>query len=225
MTGFAVFWDSWPEAFPSLASGLLTSLELAGVSLAVGLPFGLLLAVMTMSRRRGLRALALVVVEVGRGAPLLVLLSLIYFGLPQVDLTLGQFLAAVVAFAWSTGAYTSEIFRAGIEAVPEGQREAAAATGLSRYDAFRWVVLPQAVRIALPPLMGVSIQIFQVTSLAFVIALPELMSKAYLEGSVTFRYLSVFLLAAALYCAVCLPASLLVGRLERRLSRHLEAPA
>jgi polar amino acid transport system permease protein len=135
---------------------------------------------------------------------------------------LTQFTAAVVAFAWSTGAYSSEILRASLEAVPHGQREAAAAIGFSRLDASVLVILPQAIRIAIPPLMSVAIQIFQATSLAFVIALPEVMSRAYETGSVTFEYLNVFLLAAALYAAVSLPASLLVGIVERRLGRHLE---
>jgi polar amino acid transport system permease protein len=218
----AVFFNTWPDEFPTMFQGLVTALELTGVSLVIGFPFGLLLAMMVMSPSRLLQAAGLLVVEVGRGAPLLILLELIYFGLPQAHLTLTQFTAAVVAFAWSTGAYSSEILRASLEAVPHGQREAAAAVGFSRLDASRLVVLPQAIRIAIPPLMSVAIQIFQATSLAFVIALPEVMSRAYETGSITFEYLNVFLLAAALYAAISLPASLMVGIVERRLGRHLE---
>jgi polar amino acid transport system permease protein len=223
MTLIASIVSIWPEQFPLLRDGLLVALKLTAVTLAVGFPFGLLLAVMVMSPSRPLRAIGLLIVEVGRGAPLLVLLSLMYFGLPQIHLTLEQFLAAVIAFGWSAGAYSSEIFRASLESVASGQREAAAAVGFGRFDAFRIVILPQAVRIAIPPLMSVAIQMFQVTSLAFVIALPELMSGAYLAGSVTFEYLSIFLLAAVLYSAISLPASLLVGLVERRLGRHLAA--
>ncbi|MDQ1556100.1 MAG: polar amino acid transport system permease protein [Actinomycetota bacterium] len=222
MTVLGVFFSTWPDDFPIMARGLLTALELTGVSLAIGFPLGLLFAVMTMASSRPLNVAALLFVEIGRGAPLLILLELIYFGLPQAHLTLTQFTAAVVAFAWSTGAYSSEILRASLEAVPHGQREAAAAVGFSRLDASVLVILPQAIRIAIPPLMSVAIQIFQATSLAFVIALPEVMSRAYETGSVTFEYLNVFLLAAALYAAVSLPASLLVGIVERRLGRHLE---
>jgi polar amino acid transport system permease protein len=223
MTSLAVFWSIWPDEFPSLLGGLVVAVKLTLVSLAVGFPFGLLLAVMTMSASRPLKAAALMVVEIGRGAPLLVLLEFIYFGLPQVHITLTEFVSAVVAFAWSTGAYSSEILRASLEAVAPGQREAAAAVGLGRLDAFRLIVLPQAVRIAIPPLMGIAIQIFQATSLAFVIALPELMSRTYEAGSVTFRYLDILILAALMYSAISLPASLLVGRVERRLGRHLES--
>jgi polar amino acid transport system permease protein len=223
MTTTASFFSVWPEEFPLLLDGLLTALKLTGVSLLLGFPFGLLLALMVMSPARPVRAVGLLIVEVGRGAPLLVLLSLIYFGLPEVELTLGQFVAAVVAFAWSTGAYSSEIMRSSLQAVAHGQHEAAGALGLSRFDAFRGVILPQGLRIAIPPLMSIAIQIFQVTSLAFVIALPELMSAAYLAGSVTFEYLSVLTLAAAMYAAICLPASMLVGLVERRLGRHLAA--
>ena len=222
MITLAVFFSTWSDEFPTMFHGLVTALELTGVSLVIGFPFGLLLAMMVMSPSRLLQAAGLLVVEVGRGAPLLILLELIYFGLPQAHLTLTQFTAAVVAFAWSTGAYSSEILRASLEAVPHGQREAAAAVGFSRLDASRLVVLPQAIRIAIPPLMSVAIQIFQATSLAFVIALPEVMSRAYETGSITFEYLDVFLLAAALYAAISLPASLMVGIVERRLGRHLE---
>jgi polar amino acid transport system permease protein len=222
MITLAVFFSTWPDEFPTMFQGLVTALELTGVSLVIGFPFGLLLAMMVMSPSRLLQAAGLLVVEIGRGAPLLILLELIYFGLPQAHLTLTQFTAAVVAFAWSTGAYSSEILRASLEAVPHGQREAAAAVGFSSFDASRLVVLPQAIRIAIPPLMSVAIQIFQATSLAFVIALPEVMSRAYETGSVTFEYLNVFLLAAALYASISLPASLMVGIVERRLGRHLE---
>jgi polar amino acid transport system permease protein len=211
----------WADHHADLLDGLVTSLKLTAVTLLLGYPLGLLLATAIMSGRRAVRAAGLLVVETGRGAPLLVLLYLMYFGLPQAGLTLEQFLAATITFAWFAGAYSSEVLRASLEAVPPGQREAAAALGLGRLDAFRSVVLPQAIRIAIPPLMSMSIQIFQSTSLAFAIAVPELSSAAYLAGSTTFEYLDVFLLAAALYAAICLPASMVIGLVERRLGRHL----
>ena len=109
--------------------------------LVLGLPLGLLLALGVKSAASGLRWGSLAVVEVGRGAPALILLQFAYFGLPSAGITLSSFTAASLALAWTTGAYTSEIIRAGIEAVPHGQREAALAAGLNQTDMLRYVIL------------------------------------------------------------------------------------
>ena len=165
----ATLFDTWRSAGPSLLAGLVTSVKLTALSLALGYPLALLLAVVVMSHRRAVRTLALVVIEIGRGAPLLVVLELLYYGLPSVNITLTALVTAVAALALQVGTYGSEIFRASLEAVPLGQREAADAVGLSRFASFRHVVLPQAIRIAVPPLMNIAIAIFLATSLAFVI--------------------------------------------------------
>src|SRR5262249_18055808 len=117
--------------------------------------------------------------------------------------------------------YTSEIICAGLEAVPHGEREAAAAIGLTRLDTLRYVVLPQGLRVAVSALLGFASLMLQATSLSFAIALPELTSQAYMIGSSTFRYLSILCLAGLLYAAICVPATLAVGALERRLGRHM----
>ncbi|MBB1492915.1 MULTISPECIES: amino acid ABC transporter permease [unclassified Paracoccus (in: a-proteobacteria)] len=210
-------WASW---MPQLLTGLKVSLQVAGASIAIGLVLGLALALGVMSRRAWVRALSLLVVEIGRGAPALVLLQFVYFGLPNAGLTLGSFAASVVALAWNTGAYTSEIIRASIQAIPQGQREAALALNLSPRSEMMDVILPQAMRIALPPLLGFAILIFQGTTLCFTIALPELVSRAYNIGSNTFRYLPAIVAAGSLYVAICLPASAIVSHMERRASRH-----
>jgi polar amino acid transport system permease protein len=218
----ASVFSAWPDAMSSLLHGLAVSLEVTGATLVVGYPLGLLLAVMVRSRHRAVRWPVLALVEVGRGVPALVALELIYFGLPQAGLTVGAFVATVLGLGWSAGAYSSEVFRGSLEAVHTGQTEAAAAVGLSSRDAFRFVVLPQAMRVALPPLVSMAIQVFQLSSLAFVITLQELMSAAYDYGTITFAYLSVLLLAGCFYAAISLPGSALAGLLERRLSRHLD---
>jgi polar amino acid transport system permease protein len=210
----------WADSFPALLRGFWVSLQVTGVSLVLGIPLGLLLALCVQSRRRAVNLPALLVVEVGRGAPLLVLLQFVYFGLPNTGLTLSGFASAAVAFAWCTGAYTSEIIRGGLEAVPHGQREAAEALGFVRRDALRYVIVPQGLRVAIPALLGFSILMLQASSLCYAIALPELLSKAYQQGLTTFRYMPILLLAAALYAAVCIPATLVVGVLERRMGRH-----
>jgi polar amino acid transport system permease protein len=212
---------TWLDFIPDLIGGLGVSVRLTGVVLLLGLPLGLLLAVLTDSSSRVVRGITLAVVELGRGLPVLVLLLLIYRGAPQLDQTPGAMPSAIAAFSWSTGAYAAEIVRASLGSVPPGQMEAADALSLRRWDAFRCIVLPQAARLSIPPLMSLSIIVFQLTSLASVITVPEVMHDAYYTGSITFQYLPVFVAAAFLYAVITIPASALVARLERRLSAHL----
>jgi polar amino acid transport system permease protein len=205
---------------PELLAGLAISLAVAGGSLLLGIPLGLVLALGVQAKSRLLRGACLALVEIGRGTPALVLLQFIYFGLPNAGLTLSSYAAAIVALSCNTGAYTSEIIRAGLESVPHGQREAAIAIGLNRLNGLRYVILPQGLRVAVPALLGFSILIFQGTSLCFAIALPELLSRAYEIGSTTFRYFPVLLLAGCLYAAICIPASILVAAVERRVGHY-----
>jgi polar amino acid transport system permease protein len=213
--------SGWGQDLPELLRGLSVALQLTGLALVLGFPGGLLTALLVSRRNRLAKLAGLVIVEVGRGLPLLVLLYLVYQGLPQIHLSLTNFLSAVAAFAWSTAAYSSEMFRASLNALPNGQREAALASGMGQVDTFRFVLLPQALRIAIPPLLNLAVQIFQATALAYVITVPEIMQHAYFLGTVSFLYLNVFLLAGVLYAAVTLPSSALIAFLERRLSRHI----
>src|SRR5271169_5902139 len=114
--------DFWWEWLPSLLDGLRLSVAVTAVSLALGIPLGLILALSVQSKTAAWRTLALFVVEIGRGAPALILLQFAYFGLPNAGLALSSFVSACLALAWCTGAYTSEIIRAGLEAVPYGQK-------------------------------------------------------------------------------------------------------
>lgn len=212
--------EDWVEFWPQLLGGLWVSLRLTAVILLVGLPAGLLLALGSSVKSKALRVTTIVIVEIGRGTPALVVLQLVYFGLPTIGTTFDSFTASVIALGLTTAAYTSEIIRGGLQAVPESEVEAADALGLTRRDTLRYVVIPQGIRIAIPPLFGFSIMIFQATSLAYTIAVPELMSQAYSIGSTTFRYLSILTLAGILYAAITIPASWLSTRVEKRLARH-----
>lgn len=217
MSDILSFWGEW---FPTLLDGFVISLQVTGCCLLIGIPLGLGLALGVQAKSAALRWGCLVIVEIGRGAPVLILMQLAYFGLPTAGLTLSSFMAAVSSMAWCTGAYTSEIIRAGLEAVPFGQREAAIVIGLSRTDALRYVILPQGLRVAVPALLGFSIIMLQASSLCFTIALPEVVSQAYIVGSNTFRYMPIFMLAGLMFGAVCIPATICVSLLERRLGRH-----
>lgn len=210
----------WAEHLPVLARGLVTSLQVTGAALAIGIPLGLVAALLVQSRSVGLRLSTLAVVEIGRGAPALILLQFAYFGLPAAGLQLTAFVSAVAALSWTTCAYTSEIIRAGLQAVPRGQYEAAATLGFSRLDSLRYVIVPQGMRVAAPALLGFAILMLQASSLCFAIALPELLSRAYLIGTTSFRYMEILTLAALLYAAICIPATLMVAAIERRLGRH-----
>lgn len=215
------FLTDWVTWFPTLLDGLWLSLQVTGIALLLGLPIGLLLAVLTASGSAVVRIVSVAVVEIGRGAPALVVLQLFYFGLPSTGITMTSFVAAFGALGLTTAAFTSEILRAGLQAVPAGETEACQVLGVSRLDTLRFVVIPQGLRIALPALMGFAILIFQATSLAFTIAVPELLSQAYSIGSSTFKYFSVLSLAGLLYAAITIPASWLVEVTEKRMSRHL----
>jgi polar amino acid transport system permease protein len=205
----------------ALFQGLIVSFKVSGLSLALGLPLGVLFAVLVSSRNWVVKWSALVVVEIGRGVPALVLLEFVYYGLPQKGIRLTSLTSAVVVIGFSVAAYSSENFRAAIRAVPKGQREAAASIGLSRWSTFLSVVFPQAARIALPQIMSHAILVFQASALAFTVALPELLSQAYNIGSETFRYMDILCVAGAIYAAVTLPISRLGTVLEHRLTRRL----
>jgi polar amino acid transport system permease protein len=210
----------WAEWLPSLLTGLKVSVEVTIACLALGIPLGLLLAVGVSAPSRPLRYVAVLVIEIGRGAPALILLQFLYFGLPTTGLTLSSFASSVLALALNAGAYTSEIIRAGLQSVPFGQREAAFVIGLNSRDSFRLIVLPQGLRVAIPPLLGYALLILQATSLCFTVALPELVSKANDIGSSTFRYMPVLILTGLLYACICVPSTLMIGRMERHFSRH-----
>lgn len=204
--------SEWASYLPDYLAGLLISLQLTGFVLLIGLPVGILLALALLSPSRWARRGAIAITEVGRGIPALVLLYLVYYGGPSLGVDLAAFWATVVALAFSTGAYTSEVFRAAINAVPAGQREAASALGLAPPRSFLLVVLPQAIRPLVPPLLNTSVIVFQGTSLAYAISVQELTSQAYQISALNYDYLLAFATAGALYAALIIPVSLWVER-------------
>lgn len=215
--------SQWQSFFPDFLSGFKVTLELTGTSLLVGLPLGVLLALASISSRRIVRWATIGLVELGRGVPGLIVLYLVYYGLPQIHVTLTSFVSATAGLGFSTGAYTAEIFRAGITAVPRGQREASQALGLSRGQELRLIVLPQAIKIVLPPIVGFAILLYQATSLAFAISVPELLSHAYNDATITYQFTAALTLAGLMYAVVSLVAiSLLRFRRPRRATAILD---
>lgn len=212
----------WVEYFKEVAGGLGNAAQLASISLALGYPIAIGLALLLDHKIRVVRWAAIVLVELGRGIPLLVLLYIFYQGLPQVGLIPTSLTSAVLAFTWSTAGYATEIIRASIHGIAKGQLEAADSIGLNSRDRLNFIVIPQALRISIPPLLGLAIIMFQLTSLAYVITFSEVMQAAYFLGTKTFNYLLVFSAAAVVYAMVTIPVSLLVSQLEKRISRHIK---
>ncbi|RGE20067.1 amino acid ABC transporter permease [Leucobacter sp. wl10] len=217
MSDFSWLW-SWPVHVPSLLPGLAVAILITVLSCTIGYPLGFFLALLSESRSAWIRWTAIVVVETGRGVPALVLLYLVYRGLPQFGVLLEALPASVVALTVTAAAYSAEMIRASIAALPPGQTDAADALGLVRADRFRFVILPQAARISIPPLVNLTITMFHITSLASVITVAEIMQAAYLSGAINWQYMSVYIAAAFVYAVIAIPGAVLAGRLERRLS-------
>jgi polar amino acid transport system permease protein len=213
------WFTEWAAYLPQMMVGLQMSLFIAFVAIVIGYPLGLILGLMVTSKNLAVRALSLAFVEVGRGAPALVILYIFYYGLPKFGITMEAITAACLGLTWSAAAYSSEVMRAGFQSVPRGQLEAANSLGLSQRHTFLRIIMPQGLRSATPGLMGVAIQIFQGTSLAYAIAVPELMKAAYNIGSRDFNYLQVFVLAGLVYAAISLPATWITVYFERRMKR------
>lgn len=207
------------EYLPRLLQGLGVSLQLTVISVIAGYLLGLAFALGVSSRSPWLRWPTLVVVEIGRGIPALVVLYIVYYGLPAIGLLFDNFWAAAIGLTFTVAAYSSEMIRGGIQSVAKGQSEAAAALGLQRSAAFGRIILPQGLRSAIPALMGLAIQSFQGTSLAYSISVNELMSQAYQTSSITFQYLSVYALTGAIYIVIAVPATWLSVYVEHRLAR------
>jgi len=199
-----------------LLCGLGVTLELTGWSLLLTVVFGLTAALLQRSASWVGRAAARVYVEIVRNTPMLVQLYLVYFVLAPI-LAMDRFAAAVLALALFEGAFAAEIFRAGIEAIPRGQWEAADALGLSRYAVYRRVILPQAIRLVLPPLTGLAVSLIKHSALVSVIAVADLTTEGRNLIADTFMTFELWFTVAALYLALTTSLSLLVGWLERRL--------
>lgn len=198
-----------------LLPALLVSIEVAVFSIILAVVLGLPVAVMKMAGPRPLRYAANVFIETFRGSPALVQLYFVYFGLPAVGITLDALTAAVIAFGLNGAAYMAEVYRGGLRSVDAGQRHAAYALGLTPIQTLRYILLPQAWRVVLPPAGSLAIAMFKDSSLATTIALPELMNQATVLVGIWYEPFPVYLLVAAMYAVVVLPASFFLRRRDR----------
>jgi polar amino acid transport system permease protein len=208
--------DVFRQVLPFLLQGLLTTIGLSALVIPLGLAGGLGVALLaTQTSRRWVHILVAVYVDIFRALPPIVLLIFIYFGFPFLGIDLPKLLAVALGFLLNNAAYYGEIFRAGFLSVPNGQMEAARSTGLTRAQALIHVVTPQATRNVLPDLLGNSIEVVKLTTIASVVALPELLRIARDAQALVYNP-SPVVLAALLYLALLWPLVRLLSRLEHK---------
>jgi His/Glu/Gln/Arg/opine family amino acid ABC transporter permease subunit len=215
-------WQWSPEVLPVLWHATGMTIRVTIGALAVALLLGLVVALMRISPARPLRYLALAYTDLLRGTPALVQLFIIYFGLSDLGLEFDPVTAAIIGLGINGAAYVGEIYRAGIEAIHRGQMEAALSLGMTPLRALRFIILPQGVRIMLPPLGNYAILLVKDTAIISTIAAPEIMFEARRLVQATFMHGisgQIYLLCALFYLGLTLPLSQVVKRLERARQR------
>ncbi len=221
MGSYRFRWDVIPANLDFLLSGVGLTLLISAITLVLATVLGMLLAAMAASRFWPARAVATGWGEVVRNTPVLVQLLWVYYVLPIVlDVRLDAFSACVIGLSIYSSAFIAEVFRAGIQAVPAGHREAAQVLGLSPAQGFVRIVLPQAVRTVLPPLAANFVQLIKYSSLGAVISVGEVTRRGMELSSSTFRPLEIFSFTAIVYFVICWPLSQGVRVWERRLARR-----
>lgn len=211
-------WGTIVHYFPFLVQGSILTLKISVISLIFGFLFGLIGALLKLSSNRILFWIGTFYVWIIRSTPLLVQLFLIYFGLPQLGIDLGPFMSGVLALAVNTGAYNAETIRGGIISVPSGQMEAARSLGMGPALAMRRIILPQAIRMAIPALGNNFVILIKDTSLVSTITLVELTLTAQRLIGSTYKPFEMYLMAAFLYAVLTTATSFLLGKLENRIA-------
>ncbi len=215
------------DAAGPLFGGLIKfTVPLTLASFAIGLVIALAVALIRIIPPEGIihrlfYGLARAYVSLIRGTPMLAQLFIIFYALPNVGITLDPLPTAIIAFSLNTGAYGSEILRAAIQSIPKGQWEAGYTIGMNYRQNFTRIILPQAMRVAVPPLSNNFIGLVKETSLASVVLVPELMRQANIIASRTYEFLLVYTEAALFYWIVCFFLSLLQSKLEKRFDRYI----
>jgi polar amino acid transport system permease protein len=209
--------DIMARSLPLVLSGLKQTALLCLIVVPLGLAGGLLFAIVSLAPSRTVRWIMIALIDFFRAVPPLVLLILIFSGLPFAGIRLSPLTAVALSFFLNTSSYYGEIYRAGIESIGRGQWDAARSTGLTAGQTLRSIILPQAVRNVLPDLVSNTVEVVKLTSIASVVALPELLYSADMARSVTFNA-SPIVLAALIYLAILWPVVRLVSRLERRIA-------
>ena len=216
----AAFWKDSIEFLPILLQGLWLTVVVAAGSFALSTMLGIGWALMRVSGIRALEVTAKSVINIIRGIPILIQLFYIYFVFPEFGIRLTALQASIIGLGIAYSAYQAENFRAGIEAIDLGQTEAAHSIGMGWGLMMRRVILPQAIKIMIPPYGNIMIMMLKDSSQASTITVAELALQGQIIASSTFKNTTVFTLVALLYLAMCVPLILIVGWLERRLGQQ-----
>ncbi|UOQ43842.1 amino acid ABC transporter permease [Halobacillus salinarum] len=209
------------ENLPFVLQGVPFTLLVAILGMMLGMVIGFFLALARGSNSILLRGPARLYISFMRGTPILVYLFVLYFGLPVVGLTLPAVLAAVIGFGTNSAAYIAEINRASLNSVSEGQWESSRALGFSYWQALRRIIVPQAVRIAIPPLSNVFLDLLKATSLAAMISVPEILNKAQIVAGRTTDSMTMYILAALVYWPLTMVFAFLQDYMEKRYNKYL----
>jgi len=207
------------EFLPILLQGCLTTIQITLLALLLSTVLGFVLALMRLSPYAWLRAPATTFITVIRGIPIIVQLFYIYFVFPEIGITVNAFQAGFIGLGIAYSAYMAENFRAGIEAIDHGQIEAAQSIGMRYWLVLRRVIMPQAIRISLPPYGNTMIMMLKDSSIASTITVAELTRQGQLIAASTFKNMTVFTLVALLYLTMSLPLTYLAYRLEKKFAR------
>jgi polar amino acid transport system permease protein len=205
---------------PILLEGCVVTLQISFFALLLGMIFGIAGALCRISANRALNSLAFVYVWVIRGTPVMVQLFILYFGLPQLGIKLPSMVAGVLGLAINTGAYITEIIRAGIQAVDKGQMEAALSVGMSFRQAMVRIIGPQATKICIPPLVNQFIMTLKNSSIASLVTITELFRTGEQIIYTTFRSFEVYVTVAVLYLIMNSVFMVIADRLERKMARQ-----
>jgi polar amino acid transport system permease protein len=208
-----VLWAS----LPALLRGLVNTLLLGVACILIGVTAGMFVSVVRLYAPKPVRMLAVIYIDIFRATPVLVVLILVYYALPFVGVNLSSWTCVILAFSLVMAAYSAEVFRSGIESVPKGQFEAAAALGIPFLITLRKVVMPQAIRIVIPPTTSNCVSLFKDTSLASTVALPELLKEAQ-DAQAFYANPSPLIGMAVIYILFLWPMVRLVSLLEKRFA-------
>ncbi|GGJ45789.1 amino acid ABC transporter permease [Glutamicibacter ardleyensis] len=207
--------------WPMVSGALTATIPLAIISFALGLAVALMVALMRISTNKVVSGIARGYISIIRGTPLLVQLFVIFYGLPSVGITIDPWPSAIIAFTLNVGGYAAEIIRAAILSVPGGQWEAGYTIGMSKTRTLYKLILPQAARVAIPPLSNTFISLVKDTSLASMILVTEMFRRAQEIAATTYEFMLLYMEAAAIYWVICLVLSAVQDRMESRLEKYV----
>ena len=217
---FQSFLATLERAWPFLTKGFSVTIEIWAISILIGIVFGLIACLMKLSKWKLLNLISNFYIWLIRGTPMIVQALVVYFGMPQVipGFHPTPFMAGIITLSLNAGAYLSEIFRSGIQAVPKGQTEAARSLGLSSGRTMFKIVLPQAVKIAIPPMVNQFIITLKDTSILTVIGLAEIVNKASQYVNVRYDYFATYVWVGVFYLVFTSLLMILAHYMEKRLS-------